>query len=153
MQGVTVAGNGEDVSTWGMGMWEKVNQILQTWGKHQEDLASILGVSPSRISKWKSVRNGPRVDEVKVIAKGLRVKASWLIDDDAPDDPMAIRPNGITLSEGERVLLAQIRKIGLEAAAEMLAAPPPSHSGDDSQSHATGGRRVGGEAARKRKQG
>lgn len=88
-------------------MWDKIDCILRQSNppKEQKDLAAALGVRESRVSKWKTVKGGPRIEEVAAIARALEVRLGWLVDDDAPDDPRATG-----LPSDEQMVLKAYRK-------------------------------------------
>ena len=91
-------------------MWQKLAAVLRKQGMNQEDLAGLLNVLPSRISKWKDVKDGPRIGELTRIAKAVGTKPAWLIDDDLPDDPDAagLLPDEIAVLKAYRKVRGRI---------------------------------------------
>lgn len=74
-------------------MAERLNQLLESHGMTQQDLADVLGVSQTAVYSWCNGKKTPRMDKVDKIAEYFNVKRSYILglDDDAEKQskPMA----------------------------------------------------------------
>ena len=61
---------------------EKLQELRKQKGLTQEELASILSVSRTAISKWESGRGYPNIDSLKAIAKYFSVTIDQLLSGD-----------------------------------------------------------------------
>ena len=61
---------------------EKLQELRKQKGLTQEELASILSVSRTAISKWESGRGYPNIDSLKAIAKYFSVTIDQLLSSD-----------------------------------------------------------------------
>lgn len=81
---------------------EKLQELRKQKGLTQEDLAGILSVSRTAISKWESGRGYPNIDSLKAIAKYFSVTIDQLLSGDelltiAEEDTKQTKTNACNL--------------------------------------------------------
>lgn len=84
---------------------EKLQELRKQKGLTQEELASILSVSRTAISKWESGRGYPNIDSLKAIAKYFSVTIDQLLSGDellaiAEEDTKQTQTNACNLIFG-----------------------------------------------------
>ena len=62
---------------------EKLQELRKQKGLTQEELAEVLYVSRTAISKWESGRGYPNIDSLKAISKFFSVSLDDLLSSDA----------------------------------------------------------------------
>lgn len=62
---------------------EKLQELRKQKGLTQEELAEVLYVSRTAISKWESGRGYPNIDSLKAISKFFAVSLDELLSSDA----------------------------------------------------------------------
>lgn len=60
-------------------MAERLNQLLESHGMTQQDLADVLGVSQTAVYSWCNGKKTPRMDKVDKIAEYFNVKRSYIL--------------------------------------------------------------------------
>ena len=77
---------------------EKLQELRKQRGLTQEELAELLYVSRTAISKWESGRGYPNIDSLKAISKYFSVSLDELLSSDAILT-IAEQAKGIALSQ------------------------------------------------------
>jgi transcriptional regulator with XRE-family HTH domain len=109
----------------------KIEAYLAESGWSDRELARRVGVSPTTVSNWIEGKRDPRRKELLALSRVIRQPVEYLAYDDV-DDP------ALPLSEGDRLVLATMHRLGLEADEAIVALAsyrrPPDDSGkaDDS---------------------
>lgn len=84
-------------------------KYLARSGKSQREMADIMGVSSSTFNEWMKAKKYPRIDKIEFMANYFGINKSDLIEE---DDNKKISPNeGVSLTEGEKLMLELFRKI------------------------------------------
>ena len=65
---------------------EKMKEAHKKAGMTQEQLASVLTVSRQAVTKWKSDKGIPDIENLKLIAKVLDVSIDYLLDEEGSLD-------------------------------------------------------------------
>lgn len=88
----------------------------------QQALAEVIGVVQTHIAKWEGGGGRPYYDQALKLARALDVPVEYLIDDEMESPSEA--HGGVELSEGDRAVLAIVRKRGLSWVMLALTEPP-----------------------------
>lgn len=87
-------------------MWEKIEKLNDRKGLNWADLARLIGVKDSRISKWRSGTGEVDRRQLLRIAKVLETSADYLADDSLEEPGMLLQ-----LADDERALLQVYRAL------------------------------------------
>ena len=67
---------------------KRIRESREILGLTQGDLASLVGVSKNTVWNWENSRRKPRGDEIKKLARALKVNVAYLLDE--TDNPMPL---------------------------------------------------------------
>ncbi len=106
----------------------KIKKMLAERRVSQVGLATALGVSEERVSKWVSQGTGlPDPYRLKKLSELFNVPMTWWVDDATLDPPPPVSTvDSPGLSREEEHVLYLARTIGVEEAIRRMAMAPPS---------------------------
>jgi transcriptional regulator with XRE-family HTH domain len=90
-----------------MTLKEKVDKLWVARGRSQASLATLIGVSPQRMSLWMNGTGAPKPEQLLRMARAIGVSVDYLADDAAEAPP----PPAIT--DDERYLIQLIRDLNV----------------------------------------
>ena len=92
---------------------DRIKEALRIRGMRQTDLCKITNIPKSALSQYISGAYDPKQDRIYIISKALNVSEAWLMGLDVPMDRTKDKNSSeeLTLSEGEKMLLALFRQI------------------------------------------
>jgi transcriptional regulator with XRE-family HTH domain len=106
----------------------KIKKMLEEKRVSQVALATALGVSEERVSKWVSQGTGlPDPYKLKKMSTLFDVPMTWWVDDEVldPPPPVSNLDSGPAISKEEEHVLYLARTIGIEEATRRMAMVPP----------------------------
>jgi transcriptional regulator with XRE-family HTH domain len=98
-----------------MGILEKIDRLLDERGVNQGELESLAGLPKGRVSRWLGGTGKPTAEQAFRIAKALKVRVEYLLDDEIED----AAPD---YSDVEARILEMARILGHETAIRRLMA-------------------------------
>lgn len=119
-----------------MRMFDKLVKRLEQLDWTHAAFERASGLAKNRIAKWGAGQGEPTARQALRMARLLAVPLEWLVDDSIDD-------GGAGLSPDELALLAEARRIGLEAARRRLGAVEPDPGPRTWRPGTTHGREVG----------
>ncbi len=122
-----------------MGYSEKLQKLCALKGLDQSDLAELVGVSKSSMSRILSGLQEPKLRLAHELARALGVPLDYLVDDDQEELPQS---RWMSLSEEEAGLLRIVRRLGVETAIDRLLEIPSQRSNPPNGSAAMKARRT-----------
>lgn len=95
---------------------DKIKALRKERKLNQQELADMLNVECSNISKWELGKNKPSIDVLEKIADYFRVSVEYLLDRTDLPQNTEIAPDG----EIENELLNICKKLSIEKKAKLL---------------------------------
>ena len=107
------------------GFSERFKQALAEAGHaqtRQQELGRMFGVTPQAVRKWLAGEAMPNTERAPRVAEVLGVRKAWLIDNEGPVRPNAVRmaeaglayavePDALSISGDEYLLIARFRTL------------------------------------------
>lgn len=91
---------------------ERIFELLKATGMEQKKFASLVGVSPQKVSEWKSGKAKSYTKRIPQIAEALGTTTEYLLTGNGPKQKRAVSESGTALPKGaEHIDLGTFHRI------------------------------------------